>query len=112
MTIAGSIVYCEQDGTIHGWGTAPRDAWVFAITHIGNNNWPVLRSISEGAATKILLANRVKLGWAECWSCHDNTADVRDIGFGDRGCSCPSPRRNSTAPWRSGQSHSTWCIRS
>jgi hypothetical protein len=76
MTIAGSIVYCEEDGTIHGWGTAPRDAWVFAITHIGNNNWPVLRSISEVPATKRLLAHLDKHGSAECWTINNNTADL------------------------------------
>lgn len=74
---SGYIVYSETSGWIFGWGDTAREAWVKAITHVGNNDWPVLRAISDMPATGALMMHLEANGMTALWDINEeNVADI------------------------------------
>ena len=74
---SGFIVFSETSGWIFGWGDTAREAWVKAITHVGNNDWGVLSAISDMPATGSLLMHLEANGMTALWDINEeNVADI------------------------------------
>ena len=74
---SGFIVYSETSGMIYGWGDTAREAWVKAITHVGNNDWGVLSAISDMPATGALMLHLEANGMTALWDINEeNVADI------------------------------------
>lgn len=74
---SGYIVYSEASNVIYGWGDTAREAWVRAITYVGNNDWGVLSAISDMPATGALLLHLDANGSTEIWDINEeNVADI------------------------------------